>query len=182
MSENPEATQPETPPPAAPPTPPKRRFPFWRQALLGFIILLCGIMIGAGGTVLVGRRVMLRASTRQPAQVRDAIVRRMSRRLHLTPTQQTQVREIVGRHLDRLNEIRGDSRRQVQQEMDSLRDEVSQVLTPDQARAWQAQFDRMRHFAPPPPPHPPGGRPRGPHRGSGPGPDEGPRGAPPGSP
>jgi len=141
------------------PAPPKPKSRGWVQVLLGIAILLCGMLIGAGGAVLVGRGLILRQST----QVSGAIVRHMSRRLNLTPQQERDVRRIVREHMEQVDQIRNQGRRDIEEELDAMRDEVADVLTPQQAQAWRRQFERVRRVAPPPP----GGRwePPGGHRG-----------------
>ncbi len=146
---------------SAAPAPPKSRSRVPVQILLGIAILLCGMLIGAGATVLVGRTVIVPGG-RPPAQASGAIARQMSRRLNLTPQQQTEVRRILREHMERVNQIRNEGRQEAKAEFDAMRDEVAKVLTPQQAQMWRREFDRMRRLAPqphggrwePPPVHP----------------------------
>jgi hypothetical protein len=155
------------------PAPPTRKSSrVWLQVFLGLAILGCGMVIGAGATVLVGRR-LLNPPSKQPAQISRAIAGHLSRRLRLTPQQQRQVRDIIREHMERVNDLRNQSRRDAEQELDAMRDDVAKVLTPDQARAWRQEYERLRRLRPPPPP---GGR-------GGPGDRRpGPAGPPPGGP
>jgi len=164
-SPEPEAAGQETS--AAPPA--KRRSRVWPQVLLGIAILVCGMLIGAGGTIVLGRRILV-PGARQPAQLSGAIAKGMARRLNLTPEQERETRRIVREHMERVNELRDQGRRDIQQELDAMRDEVAEVLTPQQAQAWKRQFEHIRRFAP----QPSGGR-----RGPGAPPDRGPKPGPP---
>jgi uncharacterized membrane protein len=155
VSDAPEAPQPDEPlfPPA--PAPPRSRV--WPEVLLGLVILLCGIIIGAGGTVLVGRVFLVPG---QPDRTSREIARHVSQRLDLSPDQQKQVRQIVRQHIERVNQIRESGRQEAEKELALMRDDVAKVLTPEQAQAWRTEFERVRRFAPHGPP--PGGRPQGP--------------------
>lgn len=133
----------------APPAPKPSRV--WLQVFLGLAILGCGMVIGAGATVLVGRR-MFSPPSRHPAQISRAITRHLSGRLDLTPQQQQQVRDIIRQHIERVNDIRNQSRRDAESELNQMRDDVAKVLTPDQARAWRQEYERLRRLRPPPPP------------------------------
>jgi Spy/CpxP family protein refolding chaperone len=175
VSDVPQAPQPDEPLPPPASAPPRSRV--WREVLLGLVILLCGIIIGAGGTVLVGRGILLGRGPGQPDRTSREIARHMSERLDLTPDQQKQVRDIVRTHMVRINEVRNRGRQEAEQELDLMRDDVAKVLTPEQAQAWRTEFERMRRFAPRRPPG--GGRPEGPggrggRPGWGPSPEPGP--------
>jgi hypothetical protein len=169
VSDVPEAPQPDKPLP--PPAPAQARSRVWPEVLLGLVILLCGIVIGAGGTVLVGRIFLVPG---QPDRTSREIARHMSQRLDLTPDQQRQVRQIVRRHIERVTQIRESGRQEAEKELALMRDDVAKVLTPEQAQAWRTEFERMRRFAPHGPP--PGARPPGPNARPGwrPGPQPGP--------
>ncbi|MBM3477080.1 MAG: hypothetical protein FJX75_27750 [Armatimonadetes bacterium] len=164
--------------PAAPAPAARKPSRVWLQVFLGLAILGCGMVIGSGGTLLVGRRI-LNPPSRQPAQIGRVISRHLTRRLNLTPPQQRQVRDLVRQHMERVNEIRQNGRRDAEQELDAMREDVAKVLTPQQAEAWRREFERLRRWAPPPPP--PGTRRPGEWR-PGPRPGPGPGASPPGRP
>jgi len=142
-----------------PPTPPKPRSTVWLQVLLGLAILLSGIAIGTGSTLLVGRR-LLRPEGRPASQVSGAIAKQAARRLRLTPQQERDVRRIVREHMDSVNATRSQALQDIDTELTAMREEVAQTLTPQQAQAWRRQFDRLRRIAPQPPDdrRPPPGR------------------------
>jgi Spy/CpxP family protein refolding chaperone len=121
----------------------------WRQVLLGLLILVCGIAIGAGGTVVLAKRVLLGPQRKPPQQVGRALMQRLSGSLNLTPQQETQVREIMKRHFDRTAEIRAEARGEMEQELAAMRDEVAQVLTPEQQAKWQAHYQRLQRWTAP---------------------------------
>lgn len=120
------------------------------QLVLAMAILLCGMVIGAGGTVVLGRRAFLAPTSGRPEQVSSAVARHMARRLNLTSQQQRQVRDIVREHTQRLTRIREQAREEAQKELDLLEEDVARVLTAEQARLWREEFARMRRLAPAP--------------------------------
>jgi Spy/CpxP family protein refolding chaperone len=158
----------EEEPTVAPVPPPAAR---WQQTALGVLILLAGISIGAAGTVLIGKEV-IRRRLEHPDRMSVGIARQMTRSLDLSPDQAKQVEAIVDQRMRTARGMRNDARRQVEQELSLMRDEVAEVLDKEQARRWRAQFERARRARPYPPVSP---WPR-------PGPYYDGRGAPPGGP
>ncbi|MGQ9730751.1 MAG: hypothetical protein ACUVX8_05690 [Candidatus Zipacnadales bacterium] len=130
--------------------PPPRRSTYGSQLLLAVAILLAGVVIGAGVTILLGKHFGWRPPVRSRTEVGEALVRR-TEGLNLRPDQRQQVREIIRRRLNRVYEIRDESRRAVQEELNAMHDEVAKVLDPEQARRWREQWERMRRLGPPPP-------------------------------
>lgn len=122
----------------------KRRWPRWlAMVLLGLVILGSGIVIGSVGTLVVVRRGIIRA-IKHPEEIPERTIRRMARRYDLSEQQQAEVREILRRRLHRIAAIRQRLRPHLDAELDSLREEVAQVLTEEQEQQWREDFSRLR--------------------------------------
>ncbi len=72
---------------------PRKRRP-WRSILLGLIILFCGILIGAGITVILLQRVVLYA-IHHPEEIPNRLTERLRNKLSLTDEQTKKVKAIL---------------------------------------------------------------------------------------
>ncbi len=114
-----------------------------RGALIGAVILLCGMVIGGGLTsFVVWRRVQ--NSVMNPRVMPARIVDHMRGPLDLTDEQAQQLHEIFTRHHSRFEELRKEMEPLVEEELEAIRTEVAAVLTPEQLEKWNRRFDRMR--------------------------------------
>ena len=153
---------------AAPP-PVARRPRTWPVLLLGAVILLSGIAIGAGGMMLWRPTKDRRGPPPDPATGAE-IAARIAERCDLSEEQTTQVREIIAGRLEELHAIGREMADRVEEVHNALRDEMKEALTPEQFETWSSRFSevqqRVRRFRS-------GrsrgrGRPRGSHRHLGP--------------
>jgi hypothetical protein len=173
--------------------PPRRR---GRGVLLlwGAALLLGGIGIGIGGTLLVHHRPPPPPPPPPPPGMPDfrpgPIVEQMTRDLNLTADQTKQVTDAYAQRLQAIKGLRSDMVIKLSAEHEKLREAMKQILSPLQFAQWDQSFEAMRSRlmpdAPPfrGPPGPDGGGPLMGRRlppddplGLGPGP--GPRGQPP---
>jgi hypothetical protein len=130
---------------------PRKRRP-WRSFLLGLIILFCGILIGAGITVILLQRVVLYA-IHHPEEVPNRLTERLRNKLSLTDEQTKKVKAILTERQKALRELRRVMRPKVERELEHLREDVAAVLDKDQSHKWRKRFDRLRRqWMPPPPP------------------------------
>jgi Spy/CpxP family protein refolding chaperone len=176
--------------------PPRRR---GRGVLLlwGAALLLGGIGIGVGGTLLLHPRPPAPPPPPPPPGVPDfrpgPIVQQMTRALNLTPDQNKQVTDAYAQRLAAIKSLRGDMVIKLSAEHEKLREAMKQILTPVQFAQWDQSFEAMRsRLMPDAPPFrgpqgPDGrgplmGRPLPPDDPLGLGPGRGPRGEPPGGP
>ncbi len=139
-----DATAPE--PAASPARRPRRR---WLWALLGLLIFALGAVVGAAGTLLVVR-VRVRHALQQPDELPQRITGRLRGTLALTDEQAEQVRAILERRYAELARIRRFAQPRVEAQLEWVRKEVADVLTPDQAARWREHFDRFRRVWIPP--------------------------------
>lgn len=151
--------------PLAPMRPPTRSR--GRTALFGAVLLLCGMIIGAGvmATVLWER---FQHSVRDPRRMPERMVDDMRQGLQLSDDQAGQIQVIMERHKDEFEAIRIEMEPRIQAHMDQVNAEIQQVLTPEQRREWERRFARERRRwsrapgerrGPPWPPGEPGHRP-----------------------
>ncbi|MBN1424571.1 hypothetical protein JXA88_08445 [Candidatus Fermentibacteria bacterium] len=148
-----------------------------RMALYGAVLLICGMIIGAGvmASVLWER---FQHSVRDPKGMPERIAEDMRQGLQLSDAQADQIKAIMERHRDEFDEIRSEMEPRIQAHMDQVDAEIREVLTPEQRSEWERRFARERRRwsrtsgqwkGPPGPPGEGGHRPPPP----GPFPDEG---------
>ncbi|MBD3292030.1 MAG: hypothetical protein GF393_03840 [Armatimonadia bacterium] len=122
----------------------RRRWPRWlAMVLLGLVILGSGIVIGSVGTLVTIKHGMMRA-VQYPEQIPERTVQRMARRYDLTDEQRAEVEAILTGRLQRMAEIRRRIRPHIDEQLDSLREDVAQVLTEEQEAQWREDFSRLR--------------------------------------
>jgi len=133
------------------PPPPGRAWGIspWRMAVLGLVILLCGMVIGAAITARVARRAIVHAAT-HPEEMPARAAERLAARLDLTDEQRTQVEEILRRRLASLAALRVRMRPRLDRELDALDADVSAILDERQQARWHRDFQRLRAFIQPP--------------------------------
>lgn len=130
----------------------------WRRILLGVIILVCGIAIGAGGSAIILRnalRTQMLHAMRHPERAPAAMVERMQRELHLSPKQAEQVEAIITQRFLAIEQIREKTRPRIDEQLGLMKEEVLKVLDKAQGREWLKGLEKFRRIPPPPPPHPP---------------------------
>jgi hypothetical protein len=125
---------------------PTRR-PRWRGVVLGIVILLCGIVIGAGAAAIIVPRQLSRdfALSHQRAQT---MMVRTTEDLGLSPEQRRQVESIIAKHLRAVDDIRADNRARVQEQIDLMKREVTAVLDERQAQLWASRLAELQRHRP----------------------------------
>ncbi len=118
-----------------------------RWILPGVLILLSGIVIGAGGTAYVMQRKVLN-QIRHPVRLPNRFEERLTRGLNLTPEQKAAVEEIVRRHSENLQRIREESVPRIREEMQAMQQEILDALDEEQAAVLRHRFDRVHRRFP----------------------------------
>lgn len=131
-----------------PVAPPMRHRRWWRTILLGSLILVCGIVIGVGGTILAGRHIMMRFM-HHPENLPGRITARIQRTLRLSEDQTQKVGVIVARHAKVIQKLRQEIHPRVTEQLDQLREEVAAELNPRQQAEWRKRFTWLQGFLPP---------------------------------
>ena len=121
------------------------------KSILGIAaIFLLGVMAGVLGTNLVFKQ----RFEKGPPPIDVVLMHRLSKRLDLTPAQQTEVRKILDNLRVRLKEIRQDYHPRVKAAFDARFDQIRQHLTESQRAKMDIfekhlpkhlPFDRKRH-------------------------------------
>ena len=138
----------------------------WPTFLVGVLILLFGIAIGAGGArLLEGRK--SRHWPRDRGKFPSHIASRLQADLGLTDAQTEKVKAIYAKQLDAMHEMRQDMLPKVKAHHEQLRTEIKEVLTVEQYAKWEEGFNALcrkmmgrsrgqrRHSKPPSPPEEP---------------------------
>lgn len=121
---------------------PRKHKRTWLSMLLGAVILLCGMAIGAGATLLWVRA---RIQHFRDADIRvEQMARRIQKRYGLTHEQTLKVAEVLRRRLHALQEIREEILPRVEAEHKALSDELRAILTPEQFERWNKDFEALR--------------------------------------
>ena len=156
--QNPSSTpaEPSSPPLAPPPS--ARRGRWWVVALVGVLIFIAGGVLGAGISLRFLRDRVLYV-LHHPQEVPARLSLELKGRLGLNAEKTEKVRQIIARRQLALQKIRREVQPQVEEELDELRKEISDALTPDQSAKWNAWFEHMSDTWLPPAPPPPGERP-----------------------
>jgi hypothetical protein len=155
--------------------------------LWGAALLLGGMGIGVGGTLLVrhppppppfgppgfgGTPGLGDAGLRV-----EPLMRQMKHDLQLTNDQATQVEAALSASLDAIKALRSQTVVQLSADHEKLRDQLKKILTPEQFADWSMQYENARSRLMPDGP-PLGGPLGGPRRGEMGGPPNGPGGPP----
>lgn len=127
--------------------------PGWKAFVLALLIVVFGIGIGASGTVLILRNVVL-YRLHHPQETDVWLTQMTARALRLTPSEQEQVARLFSKHMKELNRIRLETYPRVNQLLDEMRDEVAGVLDAGKAGEWRKRFERIRGTWMLPPPSP----------------------------
>ncbi len=131
------------------PVAPKRRR--WKSVLLGVIILLGGLVIGSGGTLIIVHKLVISA-IHHPEQVPKRMAKRISRKLDLSREQTAKVQAILIERQKALLAIRREAYPRVEAELRKARDQVAAILEPEKAASWKNRFEQLRTQWMPPPP------------------------------
>ncbi len=114
-----------------------------RTALLGLLILVCGVVIGSSVTAhILWTRMIERV--RDPVHLPLRAARHMTSRLDLSPEQTQRVEEILARRQESLAALREEMAPRMRAELESLRTEIATELTPEQLERFDEIVAEMR--------------------------------------
>lgn len=121
-----------------------RRAQRWKMAFLGTVILIAGIVIGAGSALIFGPD----SHNGIPHDIEflnERIIRSLHMELQLDPAQTEQVNAILETRLNQLHEIRRQARPKIAEVMNDLYTEVLEVLDEQQREIWRNSIERLRN-------------------------------------
>ena len=114
-----------------------------RPVIFGVVLLMCGVAIGSGATILLVRSEANRAM-RDPNWMTQRAAARLEKDLNLTANQAAQVREIFQAHRERVHAFRSQHGDRARQMFRELQRDIEEVLTPGQAEKFRARLQRAR--------------------------------------
>ncbi len=124
-----------------PPQAPKKRR--WKLALWGLVILLCGMVIGAGITLHVGGFMIFRAMT-PDGKTAEHITKRIDRDLDLTDQQKSQVSQIVAHRVSAFKSILIEDYPRIKEQFELMHTEVASLLTEEQKLKWEKHYKKVQ--------------------------------------
>jgi hypothetical protein len=124
----------------------RRSRQIFAQVVVGLIILICGIIIGTGATVLHFKgRVVMPPGPRPPTR---EVVEDMATRYNLTPEQVKKVEAVFEKRRETLQSTFEEFRRKSEAEFKTLSTDIKNILTPEQYARWEQDFQRRRRPGP----------------------------------
>lgn len=120
------------------PKPPKP----WLTFLIGGVLVCSGMIIGAGGTVLLVKH-RLEQPDRAPSHFNRRLSERMTRDMGLTEEQETAIHAIFRDHQKELYSVRESVEQRIRESFNNMEAEVEAILTPEQMETWK---NRIRKY------------------------------------
>ena len=116
-----------------------------KPILLSLLILISGIIIGAGITlILTGNSATSKTMPPGPEYMSRRMVNRIVNELKLSPQQQEQLNPIVQKHMKAMEDIRQEARPKISAEIKQMNEEIASILDDRQKEIWQDNIKRMR--------------------------------------
>lgn len=119
-----------------------RRRRKFAAVMTGLVILILGIVIGAGSTILYLNR-YYRPQWSGVKNISTRLSEELQKDYSLSPAQVEQVNLVIDRHLGDVQRIWQENRSRIQQAVTSMRDEVGGIIGPDKQAKWNEQVDRQ---------------------------------------
>jgi hypothetical protein len=146
------------PDPAPDAASPRRRRRVLVMVAFGMVILISGIAIGSGGTVIWMHHRMMRAF-HDPDRMEAELAARIRSELDLTDEQTARVEQVLKERRKAMDKLHEEMSPKFEAERERLRTEVAAVLNSEQARKWNEDFDKILPMPPQGPPIGPPGEP-----------------------
>jgi hypothetical protein len=122
--------------------------PALKPLFLSTLILISGIVIGAGLTLIItGHSNVQKSLPPAPEYMSGRMVKRIAEELKLPPEQREQLEPIVKKHMKAMDDIRQDARPKIMDEIRQMNDEIMAILDTGQQQLWQEKMKHMQeHF------------------------------------
>lgn len=114
-----------------------------RSVLLGLLILVTGIAIGAGSTALIIHRMVVSA-IKHPERIPDTITERIKNKLDLTEDQASEINSIIKKRQKAIQAIRRHFQPQIEKELDETKEEIVSRIPPDKAKQFRDRFEYLK--------------------------------------
>lgn len=127
---------------------PKHKRRLWLRILLAVLILLSGIIIGAGGTAIAVRRTV-QVIVEHPEDIPEMMTSNMKRQLKLSEEQAKKIQAILDIRITNVRNIMKEVRPLLHREIDTMHDEIVKILDKNQKEKWEKRFRRFHRLLPP---------------------------------
>lgn len=134
-----------------------RKLHRWRMAFFGLVILVAGVVIGAGSMLIFVRHQPMGGPAVQEFTGKR-MIRGLQRDLDLSPEQVEKIEPILRERMQKLHEIRRKARPQIAEQLRLMNEEVSSLLDEHQKDLWQQHLARLQRKLRPGPRRRRGGR------------------------
>ncbi|MHC4905048.1 MAG: hypothetical protein ACYTEN_04400 [Planctomycetota bacterium] len=118
--------------------------PVLKPAIFSVLILVSGIIIGSGVTLMTAERVKKKSVPPGPEYLSRRMINRLVRELNLSPEQQLQLNPIVKQHMEAMEKIRQEARPQISEEIKQMNDSIMALLDEGQKKVWADKIQRMQ--------------------------------------
>jgi hypothetical protein len=116
-----------------------------KPILFSLLILVSGIIIGAGLTLIVtGNSATQKTMPPGPEYMSSRMVNRIVRELKLSPQQHELLKPIVQKHMKAMEDVRQEARPKISAEIKQMNEEIASILNDRQKEIWQDNIKRMR--------------------------------------
>ena len=115
-----------------------------KPVLFSLLTLLSGIIIGAGTTFIVLGQSEKKEESHGPENFSRRMIKGLTRELHLTDQQREHVKPIIEKHMKAMDEIRGQARPKIRQELEEMNDELMAIFDNTQQQIWKQRIKRMQ--------------------------------------
>ncbi|HWR58550.1 MAG TPA: periplasmic heavy metal sensor [Thermodesulfovibrionales bacterium] len=109
----------------------------WHAIVGVILVFLLGAVAGGLVTHTVGHKKMENGFRDEPKKMKEFIVGRLSRELHLDPEQREQLRSIVRETHIEIRNVRRQFRPQIEEVLARSQDRVRSILRPDQRERYE---------------------------------------------
>jgi uncharacterized protein YneF (UPF0154 family) len=118
--------------------------PSVKPVLLSFLILVSGIIIGAGLTFFLTRKIETKPMRQGPEHMSRRTVNRIVRELRLSPDQREQLSPIINEHMKAIDEIRSQARPKISKQLQDMNEQILGILNEHQKELWQERVQQMQ--------------------------------------
>jgi hypothetical protein len=123
---------------------PRVRKPLLKPVIFSVLILVSGIVIGAGLTLILVPPKNAPDLPPGPEFMSERMIGRMVGELRLSPEQQEQLKPIVTKHMSAIDVVRTEAQPKIRQEIESMNEEILALLDDAQKQLWQDRIKRMQ--------------------------------------
>jgi len=113
----------------------------WKIILALFLIFICGIVIGTGGTLIIERAIIKR-SIENPQRAKLMLVHRFARQYNLTKEQKESIAMIIADEASKLAEIRMSVAPEVESVLNDAQKRIGAELDESQRQKFERGFDK----------------------------------------